>query len=182
MDINYGLIAQEVKQIVPEAINILTASIPSIYMDAKNILLTDDNLNVIIIVDIPTNSNLRIGGNVELVVDNETKLVKVIVFTITTLIVEKWNNFNINQNVFVYGAEINDFHILDKDYMGILNMGGIQELTKKKTIIEAQINTLENNNNMLQDTLQYIQESNEELNNQIKILEKQIASLQSKKN
>ena len=138
----YGMIAQTVKQILPEAVSLQKNVIPSIYKIASNVVL--DNNNIIISVSIDSSSELKVGGNVELIIENmkDKYKTKVISFTTSELVVARWDDFDPTKKVFVYGAEIDDFHTVDKPYLGILCMGAIQELSKKNDILTQQVATL----------------------------------------
>ena len=140
----YGLIAQDVKKILPEAIKLSYNYIPSIYKTSSNIKLTQDNMNVIIDIIIYNTSDIQVGRNIKLVIENIGEYnTKIVSFTSNELIVPKWNNFNITNKVFVYGPEVDDFHTLDKPYLGILCIGGIQELNKQNNELKARIEKLE---------------------------------------
>ena len=166
----YGLIAQEVKEIMPEAITLGTAYIPSIYKLATNVVLSEDEINVIITVDIPETSELKVGGKVELVVENikEKHNATVISFTSYELVVSKWDDFDNTKNVFVVGPEINDYHTLDKPYLAVVCMGGIQELNKL--------------NNTLTSTVATQQTTIDTLNTRVNTLEQQLAIMQEQIN
>ena len=141
----YGMISQHVYQVFPEAITFTTKVVPSIYTLATNVSISDDGNNVIIDVNIPTSCVLKINDIVELIIENNDKKIKtsIISFTSSQLIVLKWENFDIMQKVFVYGHEVDDFHILNKDYLGVVCMGGIQELTKRNDVLSAKVVSLE---------------------------------------
>jgi hypothetical protein len=166
----FGMIAQEVKEILPEAITFVKHIIPSIYKLATNINLSNDEENVIISVDIPETSELKIDGIVELIIEGkEDKYqTKVISFTSSQLVVKKWDNFDETKKVFVYGPEVDDFHVLDKPYLGVLCMGGIQELSKRN---DAQNTTI---------TTQQL--SIDALNIRVSSLEQTIATMQTQLN
>ena len=151
----YGLIAQEVKEIMPEAITLGTAYIPSIYKLATNIELSEDETNVIITVDIPETSELKVGGKVELVVENmkEKHNATVVSFTSYELVVPKWDDFDDTKNVFVVGPEINDYHTLDKPYLAVVCMGGIQELSARNDTLTERVTALETTNATLQQQI-----------------------------
>ena len=138
----YGMIAQTVKQVLPEAVSLQKNVIPSIYKIASNVVL--NNNNIIISVSIDSSSELKVGGNVELIIENmkDKYKTKVISFTTSELVVARWDDFDETKKVFVYGAEIDDFHTVDKPYLGILCMGAIQELSKKNDILTQQVATL----------------------------------------
>ena len=151
----YGLIAQEVKEIMPEAITLGTAYIPSIYKLATDIELSEDETNVIITVDIPETSELKVGGKVELVVENmkEKHNAIVVSFTSYELVVPKWDDFDDTKNVFVVGPEINDYHTLDKPYLAVVCMGGIQELSAMNDTLTERVTALETTNTTLQQQI-----------------------------
>ena len=148
----YGLIAQHVKEVLPECVTIVTKIIPSIYKLSTNITLSDDEANVIISVDIPETSEIKVDSIVELIIEGkENKYqTKVISFTSSQLVVKKWDNFDETKMVFVYGVEIHDFHTIDKAYLGLLCMGGIQELSKKNDALQQIVS----NQQLSIDTLQ----------------------------
>jgi hypothetical protein len=151
----YGLIAQEVKEIMPEAITLGTGNIPSIYKMATSVELSEDEINVIITVDIPETAELKVGGKVQLVVEDmkEKHTTTVVSFTSYELVVPKWDDFDETKNVFVVGPEINDYHTLDKPYLAVVCMGGIQELSKRNDALTARVTALETTNTTLQQQI-----------------------------
>ena len=151
----YGLIAQEVKEIIPEAITLGTAYIPSIYKMATSVELSEDETNVIITIDIPETSELKVGGKVELVVEDmkEKHTTTVVSFTSYELVVPKWDGFDETKNVFVVGPEVNDYHTLDKPYLAVVCMGGIQELSARNDALTERVTALETTNASLQQQI-----------------------------
>ena len=53
------------------------------------------------------------------------------------------NNDRLIEEVFVYGYEVNDFHILTKDYIYTLNVSATRELHRKMLEQEGRIKELE---------------------------------------
>ena len=141
----YGMISQYVRQVFPEAITLTTQIVPSIYKLATNVSLSTDGLNVIITVNIPTTSGLKDGCIVELIIANMDNKYKttVVSFTESQIVVPVWPDFDSTQNIFVYGIEVDDFHILNKDYIAVVCMGGIQELANKVTTQQQTITELQ---------------------------------------
>ena len=175
----YGMIAQTVKEVLPEAVSLITKVIPSIFKLATNIILDNTDENVIITVEIPDTAELKIGGQVELIIEGMTDKYKttVVSMTSTYLIVPKWSNFDETKSIFVYGAEVNNFHTIDKNYLGVLCMGGIQELTKRSDELTNKVATLQTNNNELTNKIATLQTNNDELTNKIAIQQEQITLL-----
>ena len=109
--------------------------IPNINKSATHQLVED---NVILIVDNET----KIDDNLMLLVNDKQHIVKVLKKTHNDITVNKWSEYKDNDIVFVYGTEIDDFHALNQQYLGILSFGGIQELTKQIKDLKAFNQTL----------------------------------------
>ena len=178
----YGLIAQHVKEILPECVTIVTKIIPSIYKLSTNITLSDDEANVIISVDIPETSEIKVDSIVELIIEGkENKYqTKVISFTSSQLVVKKWDNFDETKMVFVYGVEIHDFHTIDKAYLGLLCMGGIQELSKRNDGLQQQVTNQQSTIDTLQQIVSNQQSTIDTLQQQVSTLIQQMALLLQK--
>ena len=81
---------------------------------------------------------------------------KVINSTYNSITVEKWSNYNNSDNVLVYGTMIDDFHTLNQGYLGVLSLGGIQELSKQIVELSKQMTYLYEENKKLKDTVEYL--------------------------
>ena len=133
----YGFIAQQIKSVIPEATEMRKNFLPNIMKRA----VCDNNkvyLDLTGYLDLPLNEDRKVnirfksGGGynfniVEVnkeyfVIDNEDELI---------------------EEVFVYGYEVNDFHILTKDYIYTLNVSATQELCRKMERQEERIKELE---------------------------------------
>jgi hypothetical protein len=122
----YGFIAQQIRQIIPEAITIIPEIIPNIY---KTCLISNKrNVYHSIQLDIAIDTEVQIleteGGN-----GNRYKIKEIYS-----------DYFVIDKNIdadeaFVYGYYVNDLHTLNKDYIFTLNVCATQELHRR---IEAQ--------------------------------------------
>ena len=185
-----GMIAQNVKQVVPEAITLALGTIPSIYKLAENIELVDEN--VLLTVSYNDN-NMMIEGKLELTVEDIGKiLVDIIDLGINTITVSKWDNFDITKNVFIYGPQINDFHTVDEPYLGILCMGGIQELNNRintsvnsinssisslSTNVDTNVNTINQTLDTINSHLLFLDNTTQTANGNITILQTNTTSL-----
>jgi hypothetical protein len=121
-NIVYGFIAQQIKEIIPEAVTIEKSIIPniySVYNCSNNIINITSNIE-----------NLKINDTISIIqLNNDRKN-----YTITQIIPEL-NQIKINENLegsecFIYGTEVDDFHALNKDYIFTLNVCATQELHK----------------------------------------------------
>jgi hypothetical protein len=140
----YGFIAQQIKNVIPDATEMRKNFLPNIMKKA----ICDNNkiyLDLTGYVDLPLNDkdrkiNIRFknggGYNFNIVAANKEY------FVID-------NKEKLHEEVFVYGYEVNDFHILTKDYIYTLNVSATQELNKKIERQEERIKELEMKLNMV---------------------------------
>jgi hypothetical protein len=118
----YGFIAQQIREVIPEAITIISEIIPNIY---KTCLISNKrNVYHSIPLDIAINTEVQIleteGGN-----GNRYNIKEV--FS---------DYFVIDKDIdadeaFVYGYYVNDLHTLNKDYIFTLNVCATQELHRR---------------------------------------------------
>jgi hypothetical protein len=133
----YGLIAQDVKEVFPEAINIEKQPIPNINKDVTSIVADEDTIVLTL-----EEFTVKVDDDLYLVINDKPVFVKVLAFTDTTITLNKWEQYNANDKVLVYGTMIDDFHTLNQSYLGILSLSGIQELTKQIKELQAFNQTL----------------------------------------
>ena len=140
----YGFIAQQVKEVIPHAVEIVKDIIPNIYKRAtcnKNIITLENDVSQ----DLNINDNIKIYDEF-----GKDDIYNITEINENTIKIDKEIN---SSNVFVYGKEIDDFHTLKKDYIFTLNVCATQELykliQKQETIINDLMNRiikLENQN------------------------------------
>jgi hypothetical protein len=139
---SFGLIAQQVKHIVPDAVLLTTDYIPNIMctpltavVDGDRIMLTFDHP-----IDLAVNNLLRL-----ILKDRQVEQkVSYVSQDQTVIHVSAWSNPDPTQDqIFVYGKQVDDFHILDKPKMGLLALAGVKELIKQNTEQAEKITTLE---------------------------------------
>ena len=61
--------------------------------------------------------------------------------------------YYLNDKIFVYGSKVNDFHVLNKEYINTLNVCAVQELHRK---IESQKNEINSLNERVNDIINFI--------------------------
>ena len=135
----YGFIAQQIKEVIPEAITIEKTIIPNIFKICK--------YNNDIISLLPEEINkLKINDEIEIIIedDNNKRLVKIIEINNIDNTIKINESLNITpetteeiseetdniKECFVYGSKVDDFHTLDKNYIYTLNVCATQELYK----------------------------------------------------
>ncbi len=138
-----SVIAQQLQTVFPDAINQLTDFVPNI-MSLGNISEGINDTNVIINVPLSVNDDtiqdIKVDSKIKLFIQGKKED---IITTITHLelengivVVKKWDNFTINDKVFVYGTEVNNFLSVDKSKLGMLALQGVKELDEKIKKIE----------------------------------------------
>ena len=60
--------------------------------------------------------------------------------------------------VFVYGREVDDFHIVDYEAIAMLNVSATQEMFKRFQVQSSKVETLEEENEKMKAELQTIKE------------------------
>jgi len=143
----YGFIAQQIKEVIPDAVKIKKEFIPNIFSSADYNIIG----NIIIL---PNNSI-----NIENIIHKNTKvkcydmndnIIVVEVVKIINIYSFKIRNINyLYDKIFVYGTEVNDFHVLNKEYINTLNICAVQELHRKIQLQQNEIHSLNDKVNTL---------------------------------
>ena len=119
----YGFIAQQIREVIPEAVEIISKFVPNVYK------LVSINKNKFILNDY---GDLKIGDILQIYTLNSTEEVKILQINLINeikyeIIIDK----DIEDiEVFVYGSYVKDFHILDKSYLYTLNICATQQIYK----------------------------------------------------
>jgi hypothetical protein len=144
----YGFIAQQIRQVIPDAVRIQTEFIPNIFTVAEY----NDN-----IIRLPSSLNAYM-----LYVASKVKCYDMRDNTIIVEVIEVINQstFRIKDikygdtKIFVYGTEVKDFHAVNKEYINTLNVCAVQELHRK---IIAQQSEIEELKDTVKGILEYIE-------------------------
>ena len=170
----YGFISQDVGKYIPEAVIYQENFIPNIYdngfIDENNIItLETSNIEDYITSNdiIKINDNNYIINNI--ISSNQFSIIN--------------NDNNISSNIFVYGTKINDFNILNKNYIFTLNIAATKQiyhiissnLCNTKTKVLSYINSNATNIDILSSNIN-------ELNNKISYLMNVINDLKTSNN
>ena len=127
----YGFIAQQIKDIIPNAVSEQKEFIPNIYKYAtcsSNIIFLDT-------------TNVNIGDKIRIIDEIENIHVCQIVEKDNQKCIRIDKNIHCS-NVFVYGIEVDNFNVLDKQYIYTLNVCAIQSLSKKIDAMKIRLQEL----------------------------------------
>jgi hypothetical protein len=138
--IRKGFIAQDVEEIIPEAITKMTNWVPNIYEVAKEV--KSDARQQQLILTMTNAHGLKEGDLVRLFTDAGRFDAPVARVTETNkFVISGWTNSV--TKVFVFGKEVNDFRSLNYDRIFTTGIGAIQELAARFEEKSAQVNALE---------------------------------------
>ncbi len=154
-----GLIAQQVAEVFPEAINLTKEFIPNIYCMSSKVVATENGYRI----TLPTPHQLGENDVVKIITetgDLNTSIERVDEYN---FIINASEN-SIGDKVFVYGKEVDDFHNVDYDRIFTLNVSATQELVRR---VEA----LEKEKIMIQKTKENLKSVVANLNTRMKKLE-----------
>ena len=133
----YGFIAQQVKEVIPEAVVFIETVIPNIY---KNCICEDKRIYVEIPID-------RLGRYIEISGYGKYKITKIEPDYIEVINDMHSKDIPDGEN-FVYGYEVKDFHTINKEYIFTLNVCATQELHRR---IETQSLLIKSHEDRIKD-------------------------------
>jgi hypothetical protein len=150
----YGFIAQEVKDVIPNAVTITKNIIPDYYKPVKyDVSYDTSNNNATLIVEHDISYNLDPSNNIRLYVLNkenqQTKIEAISSIIDDTHFSIQSDKIKDVSDVFLYGKEVDDFHTLNKDAIWTVATAALQEvdrnvekLRKKDHIMRGKVSLL----------------------------------------
>ena len=184
---SFGFMAQEVKSKIPSAVELKKDFLPSIMKFAKN--FSWENLdNGKYKITIPNLLN-DLSDN-EIVPDVGTRFKFYLNDKPTTICIENEVIAKLNEDrqsfifnkkmeyVFIYGYEVNDFHILDKEKLFVLHHSGIQELSRRNDKLQEDNNKLQKDNDTKTSKIASLESRVEALEEAILAMQSLIQGLQ----
>jgi len=132
----YGFIAQQVKEVIPRAIQIVSDFLPNIYKMC-------DCEGDIIYCSIP--DNVLINTELKLIYNKNETICKILEIGNDYIKIDKELEV---ENVFVYGYNVDNFHRMSKEYIYTLNVCATQILSRK---IEAQNVVIQSQDDRIKD-------------------------------
>ena len=145
----YGFIAQEVKELIPEAVGRTTDFIPSIMMEGDVVSNPDNNNQYYITTSTEFTIENTLEGQVYIksyeINYDEDKIhtLKFISQENTKKILVEYNN-SLPYRLFLYGELVYDFHTLDKNKIYTISVGAVQEIDRRQQADKEKIANLEN--------------------------------------
>ena len=138
----YGFIAQQIREVIPEAVKIERSYIPNIYLVAYY------NSNVITLPSQPTKVVIKVDDKIKCYDKDNKEILVEVVEVIDDLTFRIKDIEYSDTKIFVYGTEVDDFHTLNKDYIFTLNVCATQELHRR---IEVQSLLIKSHEDRIKD-------------------------------
>lgn len=160
-----GFIAQEVKTLMPEAVNIHTDFIPNIFALAQKISHSTSG-NTIITIKEP--HQLASGDKVRLI--GEDQKICEVLNIIDPFSFEVAGLPAATQELFVYGKEVDDFHTVDYQHLFVTGISALQELSKKIVALEMENAVLRDSNLDFRSQLEDANISNVSLQKDVELI------------
>ena len=162
-----GFIAQQVKSIFPEAVAVSKDFIPSVFCPSKKVTIKEDKN----IIKLDKKHGFANGDNIK-IINRDQELITKVVEVLNEYTFAISNNYELDEQVIVYGKEVVDFHTVDYDHIYTLAVSAVQELSSKVAALE-----LENAN--LRSQADDSSASTLKLNAQLSILNKRLQDLEN---
>jgi hypothetical protein len=175
-----GFIAQEVKEIIPNAVGKMMQIIPD---EMRMISEPQWEGNVLTIPDVDMSGAFT--GKAKFYVSNDPSGNGEVCIEVDCEKDSDGNKTNVFKfekeyaNVFFFGKEVNDFHTIDKNQIFALHHSAIQELSRKNDEKTSLIKTLENKVNIMAVTNSLLKSNNETLKSRLDTLEIIVSGLQN---
>ena len=149
----WGFIAQQVHSVLDYAVNIETDYIPNIFQTATKTV--SENGDTILTVTNPITFDSHSTNKLKILSENN----KYEYVTIKTKISNTQISINEtleDNNYFIYGEQINNLHVLNKDAIFTITTAAVQEIDRNVTELENKVELLEQKNNQLEQQIQDI--------------------------
>jgi hypothetical protein len=134
--LTYGFIAQEVHNIVPHVVKKKIEYIPNIYKLISYNIISEKN----IIIYLESN-DILVNDKLKFIQYNNTEIFGTVIKlennNLTILLDDPLLDSN-NFKIFLYGKQVDDFHVIDKDQLLTINFSATKELDKKVQALELE--------------------------------------------
>jgi len=142
-NLRYGVIAQEIQKILPEAILQKTSIIPSIY-NVANVEILEDNKHVLKFTT-PLKDIEQFNSNITLkCYDSDNKITWIKIKEVIDEYTLEIEGETEDKNLFVYGHNVDDFLLVENDAIWTVATAALQEVDRQQQADKVRIAELEN--------------------------------------
>ena len=151
-----GFIAQEVAEVLPDAVSITNAVIPNIQIEASVKKIDEKKFEF----TLKEPYVVTVGSKLELkgpkIGHKEVEVISVTDDTTFTGTVEDFDIEKVGDRVIVYGEYVDDFHNIDKNAIFTVATAALQEVDRRQVAHDERIAALETRNAELEASLQNV--------------------------
>jgi hypothetical protein len=131
-----GFIAQEVAEVLPNAVTKAHGVLPNIQCEASVEILSDTEIKLVLVEPLPNNHTVRPESKLIIKIPKHENIEFEVVSleNDTTIIVKDkdgYDKIKTETRVWVFGEEINDFHHLDKNAIFTIATAALQEVDRQ---------------------------------------------------
>lgn len=158
----YGFIAQQIREVIPDAVRIQTEFIPNIFSVAEynNNIITLPAAIASPLPDASPNAYMiDVASKIKCYDMNDNTIIVEVVEVVDGSVSRGGGTSNLSfkikdinykdTKIFVYGTEVKDFHAVNKEYINTLNVCAVQELHRKIVSQQTEIKELNDKVNVL---------------------------------
>ncbi len=154
--LNKKVIAQQVDKIYPQAVSknhiqVIPDIMKMASIDKDGWISFNGQLRM-------DNGQLKKDETVKLIFETSEELVKVLEVKENTFRIQLGTDNSQIGTVFIYGRQVNDFHIVDYDAVSMLNISAIQQLVKENQMLQSGNDDLKKRIKTVQQQLNKIQQ------------------------
>ena len=129
------VIAQQVKEVLPNAISLTTEFIPNIYTIAEATKASDQTLQL----TFKNSPELLVDDIINLFPKDKAEMQARVVSVNKNVVVIAVEDADLGDEIFVYGKQIDDFHTVDYDAISMLNVSATQEQQKLIEALQSEV-------------------------------------------
>ena len=142
-----GFIAQEVREVMPHAIGIVTDILPNIMLFGTSIVDSSNNY-ILTIPDFDTatlelDASNNIYPKLKIIDENDKDIIVNIKEVISTTQIKVESDESMQDEIFIYGQEVDNVHTIVKDKIFTTGISALQEVDRQQQADKARIATLE---------------------------------------
>jgi len=143
-----GFIAQEVAEVLPNAVSRTHGILPNIQCEASVEILNDTEIKIILVEPLPIDHTVKQGNKLIIKTPKyaHMEFEVVSIENDTTVIIKDkdgYDKIKSETRVWVFGEEVNDFHHLDKNAIFTIATAALQEVDRQQQADKARIVELE---------------------------------------
>ena len=168
----YGFVAQEMGQVFPLAVDKSTNTVPNIYSKCP---VQGDRITLDV-SKLEYDASGQVFPRLKLKDDKET-FVQILKVETNTVQVDK--TFT-EDNIFVYGQEVNDFHTLENDMIWTVSAAALQEVDRQLQEVDRQLQQEKTKTKTLEEDVQTLKQENIQIQSKYEQLLARIMALESK--